>query len=119
MKLKPFVAAQVMFTVFLGGCATSAPFSGATVADNTLKSDTAAHLSMLAKFETKCDKVDSIQAETIKVNAVGTDGKSKGCHEYGCVDERWIVSLCGKQKSFLVTFTPDGKGGAYFSTTHE
>jgi hypothetical protein len=92
--------------------------SGETKAGDTLKSDTARNISTWAKIETKCDHIDSIQTKIIKTNPIGT-GKSVASREYGSVDEKWVVNLCGTSIPFLVTFTPDGQGGTFFRTSRE
>jgi hypothetical protein len=73
---------------------------------------------MWAKMETQCKQIDSIQTQALKVNPVGT-GETEGSRKYGSVEERWIVNICNKEIPFLVTFTPDGQGGAFFSTSLE
>lgn len=102
----------------LAACATSIPINGDTKAGDTLKSDTARKVSMWARAETKCDRIDSIETKVISVNPVGT-GKSEASRKYGSVDERWVVNLCGNSIPFSVTFTPDGQGGTFFTTSRE
>jgi hypothetical protein len=73
---------------------------------------------MWAKVETKCDRIESIETQVISVNPIGT-GNTAGEKKYGSVNERWVVNLCGKSIPFAVTFTPDGQGGTFFSTSRE
>ncbi len=100
------------------GCTSKVLISGESTTGALLKSDTARQVSLIAKIQAKCNKVDSISTQIIKINPIGT-GKSVASKKYGSVDERWSVSLCNKNISYLVTFTPDGEGGTYFSTRLE
>lgn len=109
---------QLIMVSLLAACATPVPMSGETRAGDTLKNDTTRNISAWAKMEAKCDRIDSIQTEIIKINPVGT-GKTAGSRKHGSVDERWVVHLCGKAIPFSVTFTPDGQGGTFFSTSLE
>jgi len=99
-------------------CATPISISGNTKAGDTLKSDTAKQLSMWARVETKCERIESIDTQVIAVNPAGT-GSTEGSKKYGSINERWVVNLCGKSIPFSVTFTPDGQGGTFFSTSRE
>ncbi len=118
--MKQKLSAVLLFIGVLSivACATPISISGETKAGKTLKSDTARQVSMWAKVETKCDRIDSIETKVISVNPVGT-GNTPGSRKYGSVNERWVVNLCGKSIPFSVTFTPDGQGGTFFSTSRE
>ncbi len=102
----------------VAACATPISFSGNTRAGDALKSDTARHISMLARLETKCGGIESIDTQIIAVNPVGT-GNTVGSIKYGSVHERWVATLCGKSIPFSVVFTPDGEGGTFFRTSRE
>jgi hypothetical protein len=110
--------ALLLSTVVFGGCAATAPISGETHADLTLKSDVARKISLWAKVDTGCQRIDAIQTEVIRVNPIGT-GDSPAARQYGSVDERWVVSLCDRKVPYLVSFTPDGKGGTFYKTSLE
>lgn len=103
--------------VGLTGCA-QIPVNGTTNAGPLLKSDTVAKLSSRAKFEAKCDRVDSIDTSVTKVYPPGSNSRrlSLGAQQHGAIQERWVVNLCGKSLPYVVMFTPDGHGGTYFST---
>jgi len=118
MNKKVSLIMPFVLVLFLAACATSIPISGDTKAGDSLKSDTARQVSMWARVETKCDRIDSIETQVIKINPVGT-GNTEGSMKYGSVNERWVVNLCGKSVPFSVTFTPDGQGGTFFSTSRE
>lgn len=118
MNLKNTFFTQLAIISLLAACATSIPMSGETRAGDTLKSDTARRISSWARIETKCDRIDSIQTQIVKTNPIGA-GQSKASKKYGSVEERWVVNLCGKSIPFAVTFTPDGQGGTFFSTSRE
>ncbi len=109
--------AALLITMLLGGCATAIPINGQTKAGTTLKSDTANMVIMRAKIYAKCDQVDSINTQIVKVHPVGVTGLSAAAKKYGRTDELWTVSLCGQQVPVSVTFTPDGEGGTFFSTS--
>lgn len=111
----PFI---VLALLALAGCATRMAVTGDTRAGATLQSDVAQHVSNWAKVETGCKQVDAIQTQLLRENPIGT-GKSAAARQYGSVDERWTVQLCGKTIPFAVTLTPDGKGGTFFSTSRE
>lgn len=100
------------------GCTSKVLISGESTTGALLKSDTARQVSLMAKIQAKCNEIDSISTQIIKINPIGT-GKSMASKKYGSVDERWSVSLCNKNISYLVTFTPDGEGGTYFRTRLE
>jgi hypothetical protein len=104
-------------TVLLSACATHT-YTGRTVAGDTLKSDTFRSVSTFATLQAKCKKVDSVHTEVLAVNPPGT-GDTENKKKYGSVDERWTVQLCGQTIPYRVTFTPDGQGGTFFSTSRE
>lgn len=112
------VVMPLVLVFLLTACATPVPISGDTKAGDSLKSDTARQVSMWARVETKCDRIDSIETQVIKINPSGT-GNTEAARKYGSVNERWVVNLCGKSVPFSVTFTPDGQGGTFFSTSRE
>ena len=112
------IAIQLVGVLSVAACATPISISGNTKAGDTLKSDTAKQVSMWARVETKCERIDSIDTEVIAVNSAGT-GNTAGSKKYGSINERWVVNLCGKSIPFSVTFTPDGQGGTFFSTSRE
>jgi hypothetical protein len=115
MNQKIAIAIQFAVLPTLVACAASIPISGETRADDTLKSDVIRKISVWAKSDVKCDRVDSIKTQIIQINPIGT-GDTPGARKYGSTDERWIVNLCGKSLPFGITFVPDGKGGTYFYT---
>jgi len=117
MTLKLNLATLVIFSFLIIGC-SSVDISGDSRADNTLKSDVSRKLSLWAKTETKCEKVDSIQTQILKTNPIGT-GDSVASKRYGSIEEKWVVNLCGQNIPFSVIFTPDGQGGTYFRTSRE
>lgn len=112
------VAMQLVVASALAACATPTPISGNTRAGEMLKADTSRFVSMLAKVETKCDQIDSIETQLIKVNPVGT-GNTAGAKRYGSTEERWVINLCNQSIPYAVTFTPDGQGGTFFATSRE
>ncbi|MDD3775519.1 MAG: hypothetical protein PHV08_06135 [Sulfurovaceae bacterium] len=116
-KIKRSTFAIMAISTFFG-CTSKVLISGESSAGPLLKSDTTRQVSLMAKIQAKCNKVDSISTQIIKINPIGT-GKSAASKKYGSVDERWSVSLCNKNIPYLVTFTPDGEGGTYFSTRLE
>ena len=115
-KTKIMITAIMSFSMI--SCATAVPTNGQTTAGSTLKGDTTRFVSMMAKVQEKCELIDSIDTEVIRINPVGT-GKTPASMKYGSSEERWKVNLCGKQVPYLVTFTPDGAGGTFFSTARE
>jgi hypothetical protein len=112
------VAIQLVGVLFVAACATPISISGNTKAEDTLKSDTVKQVSMWAKVETKCERIESIDTQVIAVNPAGT-GNTEGERKYGSINERWVVNLCGKSIPFSVTFTPDGQGGTFFRISRE
>ena len=118
MKVTKSHVLQIIFALALTGCATAIPVSGESRAGDTLKSDVSRQISMQAKIYAKCERIDSIQTQILKTNPVGT-GKTAASIKYGSVEERWAVNLCGQNMPFLVTLTPDGEGGTYFSTSRD
>jgi hypothetical protein len=116
--IKTKIIVTGLLPLLMIGCVTSTPTTGQTAAGSTLKKDTTRFVTMMAKAQEKCDLIDSIDTEIIKINPVGT-GKTPASIKYGSSEERWKVNLCGKQVPYLVTFTPDGNGGTYFSTARE
>lgn len=112
------VAIQLVGVLSVSACATPIPIGGNTRAGDTLKSDTVKQVSILARAETKCERIESIDTQVITVNPVGT-GNTESAKKYGSVNERWVVNLCGKSVPFFLTFTPDGQGGTFFSTSRE
>ncbi|TBV09886.1 hypothetical protein [Phytopseudomonas dryadis] len=113
-----FYLTSLTLLLVLAGCATKVPFTGESHADGTLKSDISQHLIMQAKLYAKCNQVESIQTQVLKINPVGT-GPSIASQQYGSVEERWLVQLCDRQIPFLVTLTPDGAGGTFFGLSRE
>lgn len=97
------------------GC-VSYNFQGQSLASQSLKQDTAAHLVRMAKYKTKCNTHDSIETQTLAVNPPGTGGSS-AAQKYGSVDERWTINLCGQSVQYNVIYVPDGQGGTYFNTS--
>ncbi len=115
MNSRIAISLLIVAGLSLTACATTVPISGETKASALLKSDTVSHVSFRAKIETKCDSIESINTEVLKVNA-GTTGNG-GVWKQGSVQERWTVNMCGQAIPYLITFTPDGQGGTYFSST--
>jgi hypothetical protein len=111
-------AIQLIGAFSLAACAPPLLISGDTKAGDILKTDAAKQVSMWARFETKCDRIESIKTQVVAVNPVGT-GNTVGSRKYGSVDERWTVTLCDKSIPFLVTFTPDGQGGTFYRVSRE
>ena len=104
----------------LVACASPIPFQGTTTAGEMLRADVANSLTGRAKFLANCNApVDKIQTEVLRTHPPGSAGSSAAAKNYGSVDERWTLSLCGKNLPFAVTFTPDGQGGTFFRTTNE
>ena len=118
MKITRLQILQLALTFTLTSCATTSPISGESSAGNTLKSDVARQISMQAKIYAKCEHIDSIQTQVLKINPIGS-GKTAASVKYGSVEERWSANLCGQNMPFLVTLTPDGEGGTFFSTTRD
>ena len=118
MKFKISLFLSVLLTCILGGCAGTVPINGETRAGDLLKSDTTKQIAVMAKIYAKCEKIDSIQTQALRTNPVGT-GKTAASLKYGSVEERWSVKLCEQTIPFLVTFTPDGVGGTFISSTRE
>jgi hypothetical protein len=102
----------VAVTVGIAGSAAGSEVSGNSVASPHLKSDTAKMVSTYATAAAKCDRIDSIDVQTLKVDS-NVKGNAAGHVTQGNIDERWTAKLCGQQIPFLVTFIPDGKGGTY------
>ncbi len=109
---------SILFVLSLTSCATTIPVNGVSQAGKVLTADVVRQISMSAKIQTKCKDVDSIEAQYLKTNPVGT-GDTAASIKYGSVEERWTVNLCGKKVPFFVVFTPDGEGGTYFRTLRE
>lgn len=118
MKITKSHILQITLTFILTSCATTSPISGESKAGDTLKSDVARQISMQAKIYGKCERIDSIQTQILKINPVGS-GKTAASVRYGSIEERWVANLCGQNMPFLVTLTPDGEGGTFFSTTRD
>lgn len=98
-------------------CTSLPPMKGETKAGETLRADVVRQLTGRAKFSANCaDTIESIQTQILRVNPIGT-GNTAAAVQYGSVDERWVFSLCSQNIPFLVTFTPDGNGGTFFSTS--
>lgn len=112
------VVIRLVAVLSLAACAAPIPISGNTKAGDTLKSDTTRDLSMLARIQTQCDRIESIETQVVSVNPIGT-GNTEAAWKYGSVNERWVVNLCGKSIPFAVTFTPDGQGGTFFQISRE
>ena len=103
------------------GCATgvNVPMSGTTVAQGKLKADVFRMLPAYAAAATGCtEPIERVHTEIVEAPEtveVDKDGRVR----QGRVRERWVVTLCGRGTPFLVTFTPDGKGGSFVSLSRE
>ncbi|WP_260295853.1 hypothetical protein [Sedimenticola hydrogenitrophicus] len=119
MELKINAGMSALFLIStLSGCVASVPVNGKSAAGSALKSDTTKTVVTLAKAYTRCDRVESIQTEILRINPAGPK-PLPASSQPGSVDERWTVAICGRKVPVLVTFTPDGQGGTFFRTTIE
>lgn len=114
-----FISLMSVTTVCVSACATaSLPINGQSTAGHRLQSDAVRILATNFSVAHNCNVIDSIDVSQIRVNPPGT-GDSVASREFGSVEERWTIHGCAKHAPYLVTFTPDGKGGAYFRTVEE
>ena len=95
----------------VAGCATGPDIRGETTASPQLRADTVKAVSIYATAATQCERVDSINVQTLHVDP-DVRGDSSGEVISGNIEERWTASLCGQEAPFLVTFIPDGRGGS-------
>lgn len=117
LKINTGMAALFLLST-LSGCVASVPVNGKSAAGSALKSDATKTVVMLAKAYTRCDHVESIQTEILRINPAGPK-PLPASGQPASVDERWTVAICGCKVPVLVRFTPDGRGGTFFSTTVE
>jgi hypothetical protein len=97
----------------LSGCA-SAPlaFAGRTMASPQLQKDTLKLISMAFEAKTKCKTLDAVETEVLAVDPDIRRDQS-GVLLKGPIKEKWTALGCGQRMPLVVTFTPDGKGGAF------
>ena len=100
----------------LVGCSSLAPrLNGETISSPQLQRDTFKLLRTPHLALTGCGRIDSAQTTIISLpEKAETDSRGTIMRSEPVI-ERWTVSGCGKESDFLVTFTPDGVGGAFIS----
>lgn len=108
----------VFICVLLSSCASTPtiPVTGSTVASLRLQKDALTLLKAAFEAKAGCPVVDSVETESISI-AADTKANQTGAVLQGVVKERWIAIGCGKRMPLDLTFTPDGKGGAYIGFT--
>jgi hypothetical protein len=113
------VIALVAITAFVPGIAAALEVTGQSTATKLLGNDILMHLLPTAQAALGCDRVDSIVTTVLTLptveekNADGVVIRGHGARE------RWVAGGCGRQVAYLVTFTPDGKGGSYWNVARD
>jgi hypothetical protein len=101
--------------LWLAGCTSMPPMSGSTVAQGQLKSDVFRMLPSYAAATTGCrEGITHIHTEIVQAPE-SARSNDRGHLTVGVIQERWLLTLCGKQQAVYITFTPDGRGGSYLS----
>jgi hypothetical protein len=103
MKKRLFL---ILFLVFLCGCATLGSVPGNTRADGVLQSDIIHTIGFYEKSQG-----GSYTPKVINTTAIVSNDTS--------VKERWTVDRKGKEVNYIVTLTPDPKGGTKIYVTLE
>lgn len=100
----------------LAGCALLSPqLSGQTISSPQLQRDTFKLLRIPHQALTGCGRIDSAKTTIISLpEEAETDSRGNVLSSEPVI-ERWTLNGCGKESDFLVTFTPDGAGGAFIS----
>ena len=100
----------------LAGCALQGPrLEGSTVTSAQLQHDTFKLLRTPHRAFTGCGRIDSARTRIISLPLEAETSSRGHVLRSEPVIERWTLSGCGKESDFLVTFTPDGVGGAFIS----
>lgn len=100
----------------LAGCALLGPQrSGETISSPQLQQDTFKLLRIPYRALTGCGRIDSAKTAIISLPLKAETDSRGGILRSEPVIERWTLNGCGKESDFLVTFTPDGVGGAFIS----
>lgn len=98
----------------VASCAVAPPLpvSGNTTTSPRLQKDTIGILSVAFRAKSKCAKIEAVETEILSVDP-GVRVNANGVVTEGIIKERWTAIGCGQRVPLDVTFTPDGKGGAF------
>lgn len=110
--------AMVIAALSLTNCAVApiVPISGKTVASPALQRDTVRLISTVFQAKTSCPKIEAVSIEILSV-APDVSGNADGTVTKGVIKELWTAIGCAQRLPLEITFTPDGKGGAYIGFT--
>jgi hypothetical protein len=92
----------IVFLLFLCGCATLGSVPGNTRADGVLQSDIIKTIGYYEKTQG-----GSSSPKIVNTSLITSDGVS--------VKEKWTVNRRGKEVNYIVTLSPDLKGGTTIS----
>jgi hypothetical protein len=90
-------------------------FTGNTTAELQLIQDVLRNVHLYSRARMKCDKLEKVVAEVLPrdFSKPGPPGPEKPPTTY----ERWLVTLCGTDVPFLISFWPATEGGTMFNVT--
>ena len=90
-------------------------FTGNTTADVPLIKDALRNVQIYAQARMKCERLEKVVAEVLPkdFSRPGPPGPEQSPATY----ERWLVTLCGTNVPFLISFWPAAQGGTMFNVT--
>ena len=90
-------------------------FTGNTTAEVRLIQDVLRNVQIYSRASMNCERLEKVVAEVLPrdFSKPGPVGPEKPPTTY----ERWIVTLCGTEVSFLMSFWPDTHRGTMFNVT--
>ena len=110
MKLLPLLVSGLGLTLCLSAHATDVRFAGESRATPKLKTDVLTLITGYSGHEYKCTAVSSIESTLMPASYKPRTPLYQIAapnHHY----ERWVATLCGTKRSFLIGMWPVPQGG--------